>query len=110
MGVPVILGVKVAVKVHMAPAVVMMGMEMPPFANQFHAEETAEDDEHDTDDAFCRQRERLWDRDAKDQNNRPDQEQDDGMADSPAQAHKARGAPRRPLGKHRRNRGKMIRI
>ena len=50
---------------HVASAVVIMVMEMPAFPNQFHAEQTAENDQHDADDAFCRRRKRLWDRHAK---------------------------------------------
>ena len=93
MGMTVILGIAVAVKMQMPPSVVIMVMEMPPFPNQFHAEQTAEDDQHDADDAFCRRRKRLWDRHAKHEDDRSHEEQDSGMAHSPAQAHQARSAP-----------------
>jgi len=65
---------------HVASAVVIMVMEMPAFPNQFHAEQTAENDQHDADDAFCRRRKRLWDRHAKHEDDRSHEEQD-GRAD-----------------------------
>jgi hypothetical protein len=93
MDMTVILEIAVAVKMHVASAVVIMVMEMPPFPNQFHAEQTAQNDQHDADDAFCRRRKRLWDRHAEHEDDRSHKEQDGSMAHSPAQAHQARRTP-----------------
>ena len=106
----VILGIAVAVNMQVATAIVIMVMEMPPFPNQFHAEQTAEDDKHDADDAFCRRRKRLWDRHTEHEDDRSHEEQDGGMAHAPAQADQARRAPGGPLGEHRRDGCKMVRI
>jgi len=93
MGMTVIPGIAVTVKMQVARALVIMVMEMPPFPNQFHPEQTAEDDQHDADDAFCRRCKRLWDRHAEHEDDRSHEEQDSGMAHSPAQTHQARSAP-----------------
>ena len=96
------------VKVHVAPALMIVMMEMPPFTDQLHAEQGAQHDEHQSHEPFRCDRNRFWNRDAEHQDNGTHEQQDGGMAYSPAQTHQARRAPRRTLGEHSRNGGKMI--
>jgi hypothetical protein len=95
---------------HVTSAVVIVMMEMPPFLNQFQTKQAAENNEHDADDAFRRVRKRLRNRHTKREDNRPYQQQHDGVPHTPTQAHQTGGAPRWPFGEYRRNRCKMIRI
>ena len=83
------LGMAMAVKVHVAPAVMIVVMEMPPFTDQLHPEQRAQHDEHQPHERFRCDRKRFWDRYAEDQDDRADEEQDGGMPYPPAQAHEA---------------------
>ena len=110
MGMTVILGMNVAMKMHMAPAVMIMAMKMPPFPNQFHAEQTAEDDEHESHESLGRDRKRFGNGHSEDEHDRADNEQHNRMTDAPAQTDQTRGTPRGPLGEHSRNGCKVVRI
>jgi hypothetical protein len=48
----VILCQAMTVKMHVPHAVMIVAMEVPPFANQLHAEQPAEPDEHESYDDF----------------------------------------------------------
>jgi hypothetical protein len=82
----VILGKAMTVKMHVPHAVMIVAMEVPPFANQLHAEQPAEPDEHESDNDFRRHGEWFGDRHTEDQDDRSDHQKHDGMADAPTEA------------------------
>jgi hypothetical protein len=103
-------GSSMTVKMHVPHPAMIMVMQMPAFANQFQPEHTTEYDEHEPHSDFRRNGDRAGYRDTKGEHDCADEEQDDGMPDAPAQAYQTRCPPGRPLGEHRRDGDKMVRV
>ena len=105
-----ILGQPMTVKMRVPHAFVIVAMDVPPFAKQLHAEQTAESDEHESDAHFRRHSEWIGNRHTEDKDDGSDHQKNSGMADAPAEPHQTRSSPRRPLREHRRDGDKMVRI
>ncbi len=82
----VMLGKAMTVEMHVPHAVMIVAMEVPPFANQLYAEQPAEPDEHESYDDFRRHGEWFGDRNTEDQDDRSDYQKNGGMSDPPAEA------------------------
>lgn len=110
MDMAVILRMTMAVEVYVGTSVMNVLMEMPSFPDKLHAQQGAQHDEHKSHDGFSCQRERLRNGDAEHEDHCAHEQEYGGMAYSPAETDQARCTPGRPLGKHCRDGGNMIRV
>jgi hypothetical protein len=74
-----------AVEMHVHFPVMIVRMEMPPLANQFEAEESAEEDQHESHEPFGGERERFGNRNTEDEHDDAHEKQDKGVPDAPAE-------------------------
>ena len=110
MGVTVIFRLRMAVQMHVPRPVMVVLVQMPSFTEQFHAEQPAERHQHQSHHPLRRDCDGFGKRNAEHKHNRADHQQDQRMADAPTQTDEPGCSPRRPLGEHCRDGGKMIRV
>ena len=110
MGVTVVFRMRMAVEMHVPRPVMVVLVQVPPFAKQFHAKQAAERHQHQSHNPLGCDRERFGNGNAEHKDNGADHEQHKRMADAPAQTDQPGCTPRRPLGEHGRDSGKMVRV